>query len=79
MSKQTDNRNPHPTKKGPGRFHKQGMAHPSAPVAQHGAPRGFVLHVNKKRNTQRAMVAEIGARQFKRAAKHIRREQRAEG
>ena len=60
--------NPHPTKKGPGRRHKE-IAHPGHIVASAGAPRAFRLHTNAHKNSLRKMKAQVGARQFRRATR----------
>jgi hypothetical protein len=68
-------RNAHSTKAGPGRRHKDGTPHGRKPVDAKGAPRGFALHTNPLRNKERAIVAVIGARQFKKDRKAFLREQ----
>lgn len=58
--------NPHSTKKGPGRIHKNGMPHGAPPVAPKGAPLGFVLHKNPAKAQRRAAISAFGGiRQFK--------------
>jgi hypothetical protein len=58
-----DNRNKHPTKKGPGRRHGQGEKHGKAPAADKGAPFGFEVHTNESKRLRRALVSAVGRRQ----------------
>jgi hypothetical protein len=48
----------HPTKKGPGRRHKEGQPHGSARKATKGAGAGFVQHTNPKRNAERKLAQQ---------------------
>lgn len=65
------NKNASATKRGPGRFHEQGHKK-SSPVAQHGTPRGFVLHTNPAKKDRRDLIAIHGRRQFLRMLKEDR-------
>jgi len=60
----SDNTNPSTTKRGPGRFHKDGHKK-NSPVASKGAPRGFVVHTNPEKNTRRMDKKIFGARQLR--------------
>lgn len=70
-------RNPHPTKKGPGRRHKDGQAHGAAPKPTTAA----VGHVwsdrqasNEERASARRLLASMGGRrQYAKAMKVLRR------
>ena len=54
-------RNPHPTKKGPGRRHAE-VAHPAPEKPQKGTPAGFVQRINPERSKVRARLVESGGR-----------------
>lgn len=59
-----ENRQAHPTKKGPGRKHGQGVSHGKQPKPTPGAFLG--QHKNPKRNAERAaMKAAGGKRAFR--------------
>ena len=66
---------PHPTKKGPGRRHKQGYPHGSVPKpAKFGGWAG--PRTNAERNIERQQAREVGARQLRKARKAARIAQR---
>lgn len=66
-------RNPHPTKKGPGRRHAE-VAHPAQTKPQKGAPDGFVQRINPERSKVRAkLVKSVGRRQALKQIKAMRR------
>ena len=56
------------TKRGPGRVHAKGLKK-SKRVAQKGA--GLVQHTNERANARRAVKAEVGARQYRKARKAL--------
>lgn len=63
-------RMPHPTKRGPGRRHKQGQPHGSKPIEAKGAPAGFVRHTNPEKNKRRKTIKMVGGiRQFNKAVR----------
>lgn len=64
-------RNAHPTKRGPGRFHKSGQAHGAVPAPSKGAPVGHVQRVNPARAARSAVKAAIGARQYRKQRKAL--------
>ena len=69
-------RQPHATKRGPGRRHKQGQKHGRAPVAPMGPLFGFVQHkASPEKALRRANVKALGRRQALKAAKRERNEQ----
>ena len=76
MDKQPERnqRNPHSTKRGPGRRHKDGQPHGTAPQQPKGAPEGFVQHTNPKRNAERKLVKSVGHRQVRKMNRAIARE-----
>jgi hypothetical protein len=65
-------RNKHSTKAGPGRRHAQGHKRVSTVAPKGGAWLG--QHTNEKKNAQRAVKREIGARQYRKQVKALRRE-----
>ena len=65
-------RHPQSTKSGPGRRHVPGHQKAS-PVAQKGAPMGFVQHTNPAKNARRAAKAVLGARQYRCQVKALAR------
>lgn len=68
-------RNPHPTKKGPGRLHKDGCPHGGVQPARKGAPLGFVQRrASAAKKLRRAQIAIFGRRQTIKAEKAERRE-----
>jgi hypothetical protein len=68
-------RNAHPTKSGPGRYHSSGQEHGRAPVADAGAPLGFVKRsAPDAKLLRRAHVKIMGRRQAIKAAKAERSE-----
>jgi hypothetical protein len=67
-------RNPHPTKKGPGRRHAA-VKHGTAAKPSKGAGFGFVQHTaDPEKKLRRANVKALGRRQSIKAAKSERRE-----
>lgn len=60
-------RNPHPTKKGPGRRHGQGVPHGFVEKPLTGAWAG--PRTNEARHAERALVKELGKRQARIAVK----------
>lgn len=58
-------RTAHPTKKGPGRRHGQGVPHGRAPEALKGAASGFEVRGNNARNSERQLKRQLGARQLR--------------
>ena len=67
-------RNASATKKGPGRFHKEGAKRTTV-TPQRGAPMGFVQHeASAEKKLRRANTAALGRRQAIKAAKRERRE-----
>lgn len=62
-------RNQHPTKKGPGRRHKQGQDHGAAARPTGGHFLG--QHTNPAANARRAVKATIGARQYRKQRKAL--------
>lgn len=65
-------REPHSTKKGPGRRHKSGHKHGRAPAPQKGGA-WLGQHTNPAGNARRAVKAEIGARQYRKQRKALAR------
>jgi hypothetical protein len=63
-------REPHPTKKGPGRRHKSGQKHGAAPVTPKGG-KFLGQRVNAATNARRSVKAEIGARQYRKQRKAL--------
>jgi len=71
------NRNPHPTKKGPGRRHKQGQKHGRKPPALTGTWVG--QHTNAQRAQERKLQRELGSARQMRKAKQLARRNAAWG
>lgn len=71
---QADNRNVHPTKKGPGRKHGQGVKHPAAPKPAKGGEWLGQRKASAAKKLRRANVKALGRRQSIKAAKAERRE-----
>ena len=72
-------REPHPTKRGPGRRHKSGQEHGAAPVpaVPVGGPLWLGHRVNAAANARRSVKAEIGARQYRKRRKALARAARS--
>lgn len=66
---QQDNRNAHPTKKGPGRKHGHKVKHGTAQKPPVGEFAG--QHTNPRANARRAVKADIGARQYRKQRKAL--------
>lgn len=64
-------RNAHPTKRGPGRFHKSGQAHGAVQTPPKGAPEGHVQRINPSRAARSAVKSAIGARQYRKQRKAL--------
>lgn len=62
-------KNPHPTKRGPGRKHGQRVKHGTKPTPPTGNWLG--QHTNPKANARRALKCEIGARQYRKQRKAL--------
>lgn len=69
----SENTTPSTTKRGPGRFHKDGHKK-NSPIASKGAPRGFVAHTNPEKNARRKDKKIFGARQLRKQDRVFREE-----
>ena len=74
MAQIQDNRNKHPTKKGPGRRHGQGVKHPAAEKPAKGGDWFGQRTASAEKLLRRANVKALGRRQSIKAAKAQRRE-----
>lgn len=73
---QGTSRRPSATKRGPGRRHEPGHQR-ATPQKTKGAPVGFAQHQHPRKNELRRHTAQVGARQFRKAVKALRRADRA--
>lgn len=67
-------RTKHPTKRGPGRAHGQGIKHPAAPKAAKGGDWIGQHTASASKKLRRANVKAMGRRQAIKAAKRERRQ-----
>jgi hypothetical protein len=74
MPQITDQRTEHPTKKGSGRRHGQGVKHPAAPKPAKGGDWLGQHTASAEKKLRRANVKALGRRQAVKAAKAGRRE-----
>lgn len=74
MHQTQDQRNAHPTKKGPGRRHGQGVKHPAAPKPAKGGEWLGQHKASAAKKLRRANVKALGRRQAIKADKACRRE-----